>query len=129
MPVAAATACAQRVHQRAGLGEEAFAADRDVEVEPFGVLRQRGAQPGAERGAGVAVVEADVEHARGAGRDDVGGRVADIDAGDLQAGRFEPVAAGVERRGGQRGQRAHQPVHRIVGAVRIGDVALRADAR
>ena len=39
---------------------------------------------------------------------------------------LEPVGAGVHRRRGQRVQRAHQPMHRIVGAVRIGDVALRA---
>ncbi len=47
-------------------------------------------------------------------------------AGELQGRRLEPVAAGIERRGGQRRQRAHQPVHRVVGALRIGDVALRA---
>ena len=54
-----------------------------------------------ERGAAVAVVEADVEHRPRLGRDDVGGGVADVEAGDLQGGGLETLAAGVERLGGQ----------------------------
>ena len=75
---------------------------------------------------GVVAVEPDVQHRAGRGRDHVGHRVADVDAGELEAGRLEPVVAGVERRRGQRSGDADQPVHRIVGALRIGDVALRA---
>ena len=90
------------------------------------VLRQRRAQPGGEGGAAVALVEADVQHGAGGGGHQVGHAVADIDAGDLQGRWLEPLAAGVDRRRGQRGERAHQAVDRVVGAVRVGDVALRA---
>jgi hypothetical protein len=58
--------------------------------------------------AGVAVVEADVEHGPRLGGDDVGGRVADVEAGDLQRGGLEAFAAGVERRGGEAVQHAQQ---------------------
>ena len=50
----------------------------------------------------------------------------DVDTGDLQCRRLEPVRAGVHRRRGQCIQSLDQPMDRIVGAMRIGDVALRA---
>jgi len=117
---------AQRLDRAARLGDERLAADRDIQVESLGVLRQHGAQPGGQRGPGVAVVEPDVQRRAGRRRDHVGRGVADIEAGELQARWFEPLGAGVQRGGGQRGDGPHQAVHRVVGAVGIGDVALRA---
>ena len=52
-PVCRHDCLAQRVHQVAGLGQERFAADRDVEVEALRMLGDRRAQPGGQRSAGV----------------------------------------------------------------------------
>ena len=74
----------------------------------------------------VLVVEADVEaRARLAGNE-VDGLVADIDRGEFQMRGRELRAAGVERLGLQRRDQRHQPADRIVGALRIGDMALPA---
>ena len=72
------------------------------------------------------IVEADVEPGHRLGRDDIGRRVADADIGDFKVRRIEPVAAVIEQPGLERRQDGHQPRHRVVGPVRVGDMALRA---
>ena len=83
-------------------------------------------EPVGQAGLGVQVVETDVEQGGGLGGDDVAGRVADIDAGELQAGGLEPGRAVVQFFRQQRGQSGDQAVQGIVGQMRIGDVALAA---
>ena len=56
--------------------------------------------------------------------DDVMCRIADLDIGDLEIGGLEPVGPFVEHQRLQFRQHRHQPRQRIVGQVRIGDVAL-----
>src|SRR3546814_1519925 len=52
--------------------------------------------------------------------------ITDIDAGNLNARRLEMIRAVVQRLGRDGGEHADQPVRRVVGEVRIGDVPLRA---
>src|SRR6185295_7416976 len=82
-----------------------------------------------EVGAAVEVVEADVELDRGRARDDVGRPVRRPDGGDLEIGGLERIIAVVEVNGFERFDHPGQLRHRIVGAVRIGDVALQAGNR
>src|SRR5204863_9549222 len=74
--------------------------------------------------AALEVVEADVDMDRGRSRDDVGRLARSLNRGDLEVGGLERVVAVVEPQGLQRGDHAGKLRHRIVGPVRIGDVAL-----
>ena len=117
------------IGERAGLGDE----DVGVRRLPFerimhaagggiarAVLDQR-----LQRGLAVTIVVADVEtRARLAGNE-IDGRIADIDRGEFEIRRRELLAAVVERRL-QRGDECNKTADRIVGAIRIGDVALPA---
>ena len=81
----------------------------------------------ASRLAVSGVVEADVEARARLGGNDVDGRVADVDRGDLEVRGVEMRGAGVERRRRSgRSSSATSAAHRVVGEVRIGDVALHA---
>ena len=73
-----------------------------------------------------AIVVAAVETRRGLRRNDVPGRIADIDADDLERRWPEMLGAGIERPGLQRMQELRQSADGIVGEFRIGGVALRA---
>ena len=66
---------------------------------------------------------------RASAGDHVGRGIADVDGHDLEVRGIEIGAAGVERRVEQRAHRRPEPPQRIVGDVRIGDVALRAMQR
>ena len=72
------------------------------------------------------IVEADIEARARLARNEIDDRIADVDRGEFEVRRTEPRAALVERRRHQRAHQRHQPAHRIVGALRIGDVALLA---
>ena len=72
------------------------------------------------------IVEADVEaRARLAGNE-IDDGIADVDRGEFEVRRVEPRVALVERGVHQRAHERDQSAHRIVGAFRIGDVALFA---
>ena len=116
----------QAAGRSARRGQERLAADRHLQAVSLGMPRHQGAQPGLQGPAGMKVVEADVQPRGCRGRHQVGCRVADIDAGDLQAGALEPLGPLVERGVGAFRQRARQAMHRIVHAGRVGHVALRA---
>ena len=74
----------------------------------------------------VPVVKADIEHRLGPDRDDVGGGIADVDAGHLEIRRREIGAAEVERLVVEPRQHGDETFQRILGEMRIGDVALHA---
>ena len=71
------------------------------------------------------VVVADVEAGARLAGNEIDGRIADVDRGEFQVRRRELRAAVVERRL-QRGDECNKTADRIVGAIRIGDVALPA---
>src|SRR5208282_1126962 len=71
------------------------------------------------------VVEADVEHKPDLARDDVRRRVANVDADHFEVRRLEVGVALVER-GEQRRENGGERPDRIVGDVRVGDMALAA---
>src|SRR6185312_7526852 len=77
----------------AGLGEERLAADGEGDVDDAaGAARDRigfAADPVLQALRRLLGVEADVEHRARLGRDDVGGRIADIDGGEGQGRRLE----------------------------------------
>ncbi len=115
-----------QVAQGAGRSQEGFAGNTHVHL----ITRAQGiefpAHPIGQRPGGVEVVEADVEAGGGARRDHVGGRVADIDGRDLQAGSLEIGRALVERLLDQGRQHPHQVMVGVVGQMRVGDMALLA---
>ena len=74
----------------------------------------------------VVVVEADVEARPRFAGNEIDGLVADIDRREFQMRRRKLRAALVERLALQRGDQRHESADRIVGALRIGDVALLA---
>ena len=90
-------------------------------------MRASSARNSLSRGEGPAVVEADVEPGGRLGRNDVEGRIADIDADHLEIGRLKAVAAFVEPRLDQPVEDADEPRHRVVGKMRIGGMALAPD--
>ena len=78
----------------------------------------------------MAVVEADVEGRARLARDDVARRIADVDRGDLQVRRLEPLACpGRAASAVSAASIASRPVRGIVGALRIGGMALDGRAR
>ena len=72
------------------------------------------------------VVEADVEARARLGGDQVHGLVADVDRGELEVRCAEMRGAAVDRLGVDRDHQRRDVAHRVVGELRIGDVALRA---
>ncbi len=85
------------------------------------------AQPVGQRGAGMQIVEPYVQLGPCLGRDDVGGSVADIDRGHLQAGWFELRGALIQPRARKLAQSRDERMHGIIRAVRVGHMALRAE--
>ena len=59
-------------------------------------------------------------------RNHVGRAGAGVDIGDLETGRLEIFVALVPDAGRQLGQRRRQAVHRVLGALRVGDMPLHA---
>ncbi len=57
------------------------------------------------------------------GGDDVGGRVRGGDFGHFEVGGLEPFGAVIETQRVEFGEQRHQPRDRIVGELRVGDVA------
>src|ERR1700733_2229862 len=117
------------------IGERAGLGDKDVGIRRRPVERVTHAagrgyhrallDQRLERGLAVAVVIADVEaRARFAGNE-IDGRIADVHRGEFEVRWPKTFAALVERRL-HRGHERHQTADRIVGAVRIGGVALAA---
>ena len=74
-------------------------------------------------------VETDVEQEPDLGGDDVRRRIADIDADHFEVRRIEVGIARVERRVVQRREHRGERPDRVVGDVRIGDMALAAVQR
>ncbi len=87
---------------------------------------ERPLQPVLQRGAGPAVVEADVEGGARLARNDVGGGVADVDGGDLQRRRLEMRGAFIERARRHRVQHGDEAMRRVIGKMRVGGMALDA---
>ncbi len=79
-----------------------------------------------QAGAAVGVVEADVDGRRRLRRDDVRGRVADVDRGDRQRRGPEVRGARVEGPRREPVEQAHEPRQRVPRAVGIGGMALLA---
>src|SRR5690606_15479797 len=105
-------ATGDRLHRRAHqpgpvprLGAEGVTAHMDILLHAAGDGGQFLLDPGGEALRRVQVVVADVETGGDAGRDDVAGRVADVDGGDLQGGRREEFRALVQPPCGEAGQR------------------------
>ena len=114
---------------RAGRGEEGLARDFRLDGRA-----RRGFRGGAldqldQVGAALEVVEADVELDDGRAGDDVGRLARRLERGDFEVGGLEGIAAVVEVERLQRGDHLGRLGHRIVGAVRIGDMALHARHR
>ena len=128
IPVTARIASDDQIGERARLGEERLARNQRIDASRAGASSATIATDlGFQRVTRLLVVEADVEpRARRAG-DDVGGGIADLDVGDFEVGGLEPVIAVVEvpAASADRGC-ATSRRHRIVGEVRVGDMALRA---
>ena len=80
----------------------------------------------AKARARVQVVEADRDAGPCPGRNDVVRRIADLEVGDLQIGRLEPIGAFVEHQRVEFGEQGDEPRERVVGKVRISDVAFAA---
>ena len=119
------------VGERPARGQERDGVGRIEGQRIARALRRRGDAPldlGAERRRRPAVVEAHVEDEAHFAGNDVGRRIADVDADDLEIGRVEVGRAGIERRRLQRVEHRRERADRIVGEMRIGDVALLADA-
>ncbi len=117
------------VGERAARGEEGDGVGR-IEGEGEARARRRRADAPLDLGAQgcrcPCVVEARVEDQPDFGRDDVGRRIADVDADDFEVGRIEIGRPGVKRGRLQRFENRRQRADRIVGELRIGDVALLA---
>ena len=128
-PVTSAMAAAARSVNGPGFGDEDVGVRR-LPVEGIVHAAGRGGagallEQRFERGLAVAVVVADVEAGAGLAGNEIDGRIADVDRGEFEIRRRELRAAVVERRL-QRGDQGDQTADRIVGAIRIGDVALPA---
>src|SRR5436189_6277753 len=72
------------------------------------------------------VVEADIETRMCFTGNEIDGLVADIDRDKFEIGWIEEFAALIERLRVERGNKCDDAAHGIVGAMRIGDVALLA---
>ena len=96
---------------------------------PPAAASMRRAISGLERLGRPERVEADVEHEPGLARDDVRRRIADVDADHFEVRRVEVGVAVVERRVEQRREHGRERPDRIVGDVRVGDMALAAMQR
>src|SRR5215510_13246666 len=99
---------------------------------PAGASGRRGGaalDQGLQRITRMVIVEADVEARAHLGRDHVDGAIAHIDRSELEVGRVEMRAALVERLVHERAHDAHDAADRVVGTVRIGDMALLAVGR
>ena len=81
-------------------------------------------QPPLQLGSTMFGVKADVEFGLGTRRNDIGCRVADIDRCDIRCRGGEMRVAPVKFRTVHRCQHLHQPCHRIVGQMGIGDMPL-----
>ena len=93
-------------------------------------LRDLAAQEGAFSVSGVHVsLKRTLKRARASAGNDVEGRIADVDAGHLEVRRLEIRRALVELERRQAREDAHQRRDRVVGEMRIGDVALLAGDR
>ena len=86
---------------------------REYLVQPFGQALR-----------GVVIVEADIKSCHRRCRDDIRGRVANIDGRYLQGRRLKLVRAVVQRIGGQGLQHIQQPMHGVVRQMGVGGVAL-----
>ena len=85
---------------------------------------QHGTNALGQPAAAMQIIEADIQKSLGRGWNDIGCAIADIKTRHLQRAWLEPIAAIVQSLGGQPIQNAHQPMHRIIGAFRIGGMAL-----
>ena len=116
--------------ERPGLGQEGIARVQVFQLDPqpaFGLgLARLGIEPGHQAFAGMVRVEADVQPAKGLGRDQIGRRIADVQRGQLQIGRLKGLIAVVQPVVGQTGDQPGQDRDRIGRPVRIGDMALLA---
>ena len=128
-PVSASIAARDDLVDRPGRGQEGLA--RDLRLDRRARRRRLGgaADQLDQVVAAVEVVEADVELGAGAAGDDVGRLARGLDRGDFEVGGLEGVVAVVELERLERGEHPRQLRHRIVGAVRVGDVALHAGHR
>src|SRR3546814_6073935 len=80
----------------------------------------------SELRSALAIVETDVETGMRVARDDVAGRIVDLEVGHLKVRRLEPFRAFVQRHGFQRGEDAGEARDRLVGQVRVGGRLLRS---
>ena len=85
---------------------------------------QHGTNALGQPAAAMQIIEANVQKRLGRGWDHIGCGIADIKARHLQRAWLEPITAIVQSFSGQPIQHPHQPMHRIIGAFRIGGMAL-----
>ena len=113
-------------NQRAGRGQKGQTADRPCQLVLEVMLVQHGGQALLQAlGRGFrAKAEVEVHHA--VARDHVARARASVDVAHLPAGRREEGVAFVPADRYQFGQGRSQTVNRVVGQVRVGDVALHA---
>ncbi len=90
------------------------------------VLFGDGANPVGQAFAAVQIVEADRNPRPPLRGDDVVRRVGRGDFSDFKVRRLKPLRACIQRQRVQLRQNRHQFGQRIIGQMRIGDVALRA---
>ena len=112
--------------ERTGRGEEGFAVDTrgDGRARAFG--GGDGGDAVDQRLTVLEVVEADAEPGGCLGGDDIGGGIGDVDGGDLDVRRLEPVGAVVEVDRFDGRKDADQCGNRVIGEMGVGNVTLRA---
>src|SRR5664279_2161568 len=113
--------------ERAGLGDEHagvrwFELEREFDLAARRFRRARFEQR-LERVQTMAIVEPNIETRPRLAGNEIDGLVADIDRGEFEVRRLERRATLVERLRLQRADQRDDVAHRIVGALRIGDMA------
>src|SRR3546814_9440983 len=86
--------------------EKGLPGNPGFEARAWGVILDNPAHPFDQLRSALAIVETDVETGMRVARDDVAGRIVDLEVGHLKVRRLEPFRAFVQRHGFQRGEDA-----------------------
>src|SRR5690606_15935396 len=113
-----------RVHQGAAFGQERLAGQVPVQLIVQVMLGEHHFDTRLQLRCRHFGGKTEVEHHFALARNHVGGTGASVDIGDLEAGRREELVAVVPGFRGQFGQHRGDAMNRVVGQVRVGDMAL-----